>query len=61
MSALGVTDAHESWQPAGSEEQWSDSFYFGGGDGRGLAFYSQRVAIQGARPILEAVLGTKKS
>ena len=28
---------------------------------RGLAFYSQRVAIQGARPILEAVLGAKKA
>lgn len=26
---------------------------------RGLAFYSQRVAIQGARPILDALFGTK--
>ena len=32
---------HERWQPTGDEEQWSDSFYFGGGDGRGLAFYSR--------------------
>ncbi|HEY4122747.1 MAG TPA: 3,4-dehydroadipyl-CoA semialdehyde dehydrogenase [Byssovorax sp.] len=28
---------------------------------RGLAFYSQRVAVQGARPVLEALLGTKKA
>jgi oxepin-CoA hydrolase/3-oxo-5,6-dehydrosuberyl-CoA semialdehyde dehydrogenase len=27
---------------------------------RGLAFYSQRVAVQGARPMLEAILGAKK-
>ncbi len=31
--AEDITSAHESWQPAGPEEQWSDSFYFGGGDG----------------------------
>jgi 3,4-dehydroadipyl-CoA semialdehyde dehydrogenase len=28
---------------------------------RGLGFYSQRVALQGSRPILEAILGLKKS
>jgi 3,4-dehydroadipyl-CoA semialdehyde dehydrogenase len=28
---------------------------------RGLAFYSQRVAIQGARPVLDALLGVKRS
>jgi oxepin-CoA hydrolase/3-oxo-5,6-dehydrosuberyl-CoA semialdehyde dehydrogenase len=27
---------------------------------RGLAFYSQRTAVQGSRPILEAILGLKK-
>jgi oxepin-CoA hydrolase/3-oxo-5,6-dehydrosuberyl-CoA semialdehyde dehydrogenase len=27
---------------------------------RGLAFYSQRVAIQGARPVLDALLGVKR-
>lgn len=27
---------------------------------RGLAFYSQRVALQGARPILDALLGVKR-
>jgi oxepin-CoA hydrolase/3-oxo-5,6-dehydrosuberyl-CoA semialdehyde dehydrogenase len=28
---------------------------------RGLAFYSQRVAVQGSRPILEAILGLKRA
>jgi oxepin-CoA hydrolase/3-oxo-5,6-dehydrosuberyl-CoA semialdehyde dehydrogenase len=27
---------------------------------RGLAFYSQRVALQGARPVLDAILGMKR-
>jgi 3,4-dehydroadipyl-CoA semialdehyde dehydrogenase len=27
---------------------------------RGLAFYSQRVALQGARPVLDAILGVKR-
>jgi 3,4-dehydroadipyl-CoA semialdehyde dehydrogenase len=27
---------------------------------RGLAFYSQRTAIQGARPVLDAILGVKR-
>jgi oxepin-CoA hydrolase/3-oxo-5,6-dehydrosuberyl-CoA semialdehyde dehydrogenase len=27
---------------------------------RGLAFYSQRTALQGARPILDAMLGVKR-
>jgi oxepin-CoA hydrolase/3-oxo-5,6-dehydrosuberyl-CoA semialdehyde dehydrogenase len=30
------------------------------GGARGLAFYSQRTAVQGSRPILEAILGLKK-
>jgi oxepin-CoA hydrolase/3-oxo-5,6-dehydrosuberyl-CoA semialdehyde dehydrogenase len=30
------------------------------GGPRGLLFYSQRTAIQGSRPILEAILGSKK-
>ena len=29
------------------------------GGARGLAFYSQRVAVQGSRPILDAILGKK--
>src|ERR1044072_274433 len=36
-----ITAACERWQEPGREEQWSDSFYFGGGDGEGLAFYSR--------------------
>ncbi len=31
------------------------------GGARGLGFYSQRVAVQGSRPILEALFGTKKA
>ncbi len=27
---------------------------------RGLAFYSQRTALQGARPVLDALLGVKR-
>jgi oxepin-CoA hydrolase/3-oxo-5,6-dehydrosuberyl-CoA semialdehyde dehydrogenase len=30
------------------------------GGPRGLLFYSQRTAVQGSRPILEAILGSKK-
>ena len=41
VQADRITAAHEGWQRPGAEEQWSDSFYFGGGDGRGLAFYSR--------------------
>jgi hypothetical protein len=48
--------AQEAWQPAGSEEQWSDSFYFGGGDGRGLAFYS-RVGRRPNEHLTEGALG----
>src|SRR3954465_155065 len=51
-----ITSTHESWQPAGREEQWSDSFYFGGGDGRGLAFYS-RVGRRPNEGVTEGALG----
>src|SRR3954464_5448259 len=51
-----ITSAHESWQPAGPEEQWSDSFYFGGGDGKGLAFYS-RVGRRPNEGVTEGALG----
>jgi oxepin-CoA hydrolase/3-oxo-5,6-dehydrosuberyl-CoA semialdehyde dehydrogenase len=27
---------------------------------RGLSFYSQRTAVQGSRPVLEALFGIKK-
>ena len=44
------------WQPPGPEEQWSDSFYFGGGDGRGLAFYS-RIGRRPNEGVTEGALG----
>src|SRR4029453_8382840 len=51
-----ITAACERWQQPGGEEQWSDSFYFGGGDGRGLAFYS-RVGRRPNEDITEGALG----
>ncbi len=51
-----ITSAHESWQPPNRAEQWSDSFYFGGGDGRGLAFYS-RVGRRPNEGVTEGALG----
>ena len=51
-----VTAAHDAWQTAGVEQQWSDSFYFGGGDGRGLAFYS-RVGRRPNEGVTEGALG----
>src|SRR4051794_30309496 len=48
--------ACESWQQAGAEEQWSDSFYFGGGDGRGLAFYA-RIGRRPNEGRIEGALG----
>jgi hypothetical protein len=51
-----ITPEHDAWQMPGGEEQWSDSFYFGGGDGRGLAFYS-RVGRRPNEGITEAALG----
>jgi hypothetical protein len=51
-----INTGHEAWQPAGPEEQWSDSFYFGGGDGRGLAFYS-RVGRRPNEGVTEGAVG----
>jgi hypothetical protein len=51
-----ITDAAERWQQPASEEQWSDSFYFGGGDGQGLAFYS-RVGRRPNEGVTEGALG----
>jgi hypothetical protein len=56
VTTSGITAAQESWQPAGAEEQWSDSFYFGGGDGRGLAFYS-RIGRRPNESVTEGALG----
>ena len=51
-----ITAGHERWQQPGTEEQWSDSFYFGGGDGRGLAFYS-RIGRRPNEGVTEGALG----
>jgi len=51
-----TTAAHEGWQEPGTDEQWSDSFYFGGGDGRGLAFYS-RIGRRPNEGKVEGALG----
>jgi hypothetical protein len=56
QQAPPVTEAHECWQRPGSEEQWSDSFYFGGGNGRGLAFYS-RIGRRPNEGVTEGALG----
>jgi hypothetical protein len=54
--ATEITAACEGWQQPGGDEQWSDSFYFGGGDGRGLAFYS-RVGRRPNEDVTEGALG----
>jgi hypothetical protein len=51
-----ITATQECWQPPGAEDQWSDSFYFGGGDGRGLAFYT-RVGRRPNEGVTEGALG----
>ena len=56
MGDTRITADHEAWQAPGREEQWSDSFYFGGGDGRGLAFYA-RVGRRPNESVTESALG----
>jgi hypothetical protein len=56
VGATRITAEHESWQPPGGEEQWSDSFYFGGGDGRGLAYYA-RIGRRPNEGVAEGALG----
>jgi hypothetical protein len=51
-----IAAGHESWQQPGPEPQWSDSFYFGGGDGQGLAFYS-RIGRRPNEDVTEAAIG----
>jgi hypothetical protein len=49
--------AHEGWQTAGPEPQWSDSFYFGGGDAaRRTAFYT-RIGRRPNEGHVEAAIG----
>jgi hypothetical protein len=56
VTASAITAAHETWQPPGPDDQWSDSFYFGGGDGRGLAFYA-RIGRRPNEGVTEGALG----
>jgi hypothetical protein len=51
-----ITAASEGWQQPGPEVQWSDSFYFGGGNGEGLAFYS-RVGRRPNEGVTEGAIG----
>lgn len=51
-----IAAGHESWQQPGPERQWSDSFYFGGGNGSGLAFYS-RIGRRPNEGATEGALG----
>src|SRR5438093_13399071 len=56
LEVAEITAASEGWQQAGAEEQWSDSFYFGGGDGEGLAFYA-RIGRRPNEGVTEGALG----
>jgi hypothetical protein len=56
VQATRSAPEHESWQQPGTEEQWSDSFYFGGGDGRGLAFYA-RIGRRPNENVTEGAFG----
>jgi hypothetical protein len=51
-----ISARDEGWQLPGREEQWSDSFYFGGGDGQGLAFYA-RIGRRPNEGVTEGALG----
>jgi hypothetical protein len=52
-----ISPDHERFQPPGPEAQWSDSFYFGGGDARsGIAFYT-RIGRRPNEGTIEAALG----
>lgn len=52
-----LTAAHDALQPPGEDEQWSDSFYFGGGDTRrGMALYT-RVGRRPNEGRVEGALG----
>jgi hypothetical protein len=52
-----IAPEHDGLQEAGPEAQWSDSFYFGGGDARsGIAFYT-RIGRRPNEETVEAALG----
>lgn len=50
-------DTSDCWQAPGTEDQWSDSFYFGAGDAaRGTAFYT-RIGRRPNEGRVEAAIG----
>ena len=55
-TAQVLTADDEGFHSPGPEEQWSDSLYFGGGDGRGNAFYT-RIGRRPNEGRLEGALG----
>jgi hypothetical protein len=55
-TAQALTAEDEGFHAAGAEEQWSDSLYFGGGDGRGTAFYT-RIGLRPNEGRVEGALG----
>jgi hypothetical protein len=55
-SAEMLSAADEGFHSAGEEDQWSDSLYFGGGDGRGTAFYT-RIGRRPNEGRIEGALG----
>ncbi len=55
-TAPELTARDEGFHEPGPEPQWSDSLYFGGGDGRGTAFYS-RIGRRPNEGRIEGALG----
>ena len=55
-TAQALTADDEGFHSPGPEEQWSDSLYFGGGDGRGTAFYT-RIGRRPNEGRVEGALG----
>jgi hypothetical protein len=53
---ISFTERDERFHAPGPEEQWSDSLYFGGGDGRGTAFYT-RIGRRPNEGRMEGALG----
>jgi hypothetical protein len=57
MAAPTVSELDEGFHAPGPEEQWSDSFYLGGGDaGSEIAFYT-RIGARPNEGVIEGALG----
>ncbi|MFN8130265.1 MAG: hypothetical protein U0R70_01810 [Solirubrobacteraceae bacterium] len=55
-TAASIGPDDERFRTPGAETQWSDSFYFGGGDPRGTVFYT-RIGRRPNEGRIEAALG----